>query len=666
MLFQSAPNTASYFQPWLRLVETSVEPFRNALTVNASSLVATAFSGDIDVVGSLNLFPSPTGTLELLARSSLNGLRPSGRTSQLAVGQTVTAWTSGRINLSDADPTLLPSIVAPFSYQTLAGRTTSLANSTQSAFLLGPVDRFFSETGSYTGSNASLQTQQALHARQVLHANDPNPARVYAASGDLSGLRLYSAKPARLLAGNDITDVAFYLQNVNETSLSVVSAGRDIVAFNSNSSLRTLATSAGNLIAFNDNPATAGGVPLAGLAGDIQIGGPGLLEVVAGRDLDLGAGPGADDGTGVGIASIGNLRNPFLDPAGASLVVAAGLEGVGSLGESDLDFEAFLTETLAGPSGERYRSELALLYPDSALSLTAGGPSNLSPEEEALQGLRLFYLVLRDSGRDFNDPLSLNFGTYADGVSAVTRLFMQAGMGEIVTQSRDIRTRNGGDIHLLAPGGGLTLGSVVIGNPQTPPGIVTETGGNINVFTKTSVDLGNSRIFTLRGGNILIYAETGDIAAGAAAKTVASAPPVRVLINPQTGIVQTDLSGLATGGGIGVLATVAGVEPGDVDLIAPMGVIDAGDAGIRVSGNLNLAAVQVLNASNIKVSGASAGVPAPPAVSAPSLGSLAAASNAAGASVSNARDLAGAQGSSASQTALPPSLITVEVIGYGG
>ena len=65
-----------------------------------------------------------------------------------------------------------------------------------------------------------------------------------------------------------------------------------------------------------------------------------------------------------------------------------------------------------------------------------------------------------------------------------------------------------------------------------------------------------------------------------------SAPPTRVLIDPQSGAVQTDLAGLATGGGIGVLATVAGVAPGNVDLIAPVGVVDAGDAGIRSSGNL--------------------------------------------------------------------------------
>jgi len=127
--------------------------------------------------------------------------------------------------------------------------------------------------------------------------------------------------------------------------------------------------------------------------------------------------------------------------------------------------------------------------------------------------------------------------------------------------------------------------------------------------------------------------------------------------------VKTDLAGLATGGGIGVLATVAGVKPGDVDLIAPIGTIDAGDAGIRVSGNLNISALQVVNATNIQVSGSSAGSPAPVA---PAVGGLAAAASSSSAATSSAADEAAKQARAQAQAELVPSLITVEVIGYGG
>ncbi|MGL1544395.1 filamentous hemagglutinin family protein, partial [Vibrio parahaemolyticus] len=44
-----------------------------------------------------------------------------------------------------------------------------------------------------------------------------------------------------------------------------------------------------------------------------------------------------------------------------------------------------------------------------------------------------------------------------------------------------------------------------------------------------------------------------------------------------------------TGAGIATLNPIPEVRPGNVDLIAPLGTIDAGEAGIRVSGNVNLA-----------------------------------------------------------------------------
>ncbi|NJM38271.1 MAG: hypothetical protein HC845_10665, partial [Akkermansiaceae bacterium] len=131
--------------------------------------------------------------------------------------------------------------------------------------------------------------------------------------------------------------------------------------------------------------------------------------------------------------------------------------------------------------------------------------------------------------------------------------------GEIRTQQRSIRTRSGGDISILTPGGGLTLArnSNV---SQTPPGIVTDAGGNVSIYTDQSVDIGNLRIFTLRGGDITIWSDKGDIAAGTSSKSISAAPPTRVVFDVQSAAVENDLAGLSTGGGIGVLATVAGTK----------------------------------------------------------------------------------------------------------
>jgi filamentous hemagglutinin-like outer membrane protein len=134
------------------------------------------------------------------------------------------------------------------------------------------------------------------------------------------------------------------------------------------------------------------------------------------------------------------------------------------------------------------------------------------------------------------------------------------------------------------------------------------------------------------------------------------AVPVRVQVDPTTMNVETDLAGLATGGGIGVLQVRPSAPIGDVDLIAPAGFVDAGDAGIRVSGNLNIAAVQVLNASNIQVGGTSTGVPV---IQPPPVASLTSASNAAGASQkpTTPEQPAGSD---------RPSIIIVEFLGFGG
>lgn len=683
-LLTTSPPSVSYYQPWLRVTETSVTPFATVDALLPASLRVTAFSGDINTVGNLTLSPSPTGTIDLVAAGSINALQPNGVSSVINSSSnnnaTNTTWSSSTINLSDANPNAIPGIYSPYAYQVVAGTNQAAASQTEGIVVngvfisldLSAIDSLFAESGSTEGIRGVLQNKLKLHANidgQPLHADDYDPVHLYAQGGDISGLTLFSGKAAQIVAGQDITDIAFYLQNVHVNDVSLVVAGRDLIAYDATSSLRTAAQATGNVL-------DVGSVPLAG---DIQIGGPGTLEVLAGRNLNLGVGPNNADGTGVGITSIGYNRNPALPFAGADIVALAGIGDSSGLDASKLNFndathtgfiDLFLNPGTGGAEASRYLPELGNLMglptTDSADQIWTAF-NLLSSERQDSLAVSIFYLVLRDAGRDHNTSSAPGASTYQTALAAIGALFPSTTpwQGDISLTSREIKTTNGGNISLLAPGGQLDVGLNVAGGQAADQGILTEDGGDISIFTHGDVNVGTSRIFTLNGGNEIIWSSSGDIAAGASSKTVQSAPPTRVRIDPQSGAVQTDLAGLATGGGIGTLSSSGQQQPSDIDLIAPNGTVNAGDAGIRSSGNLNIAAVQVLNAGNIQTGGQSTGVPT---VVAPNVAGLTAASTAIGAT-SNAADQAAKQARNqiAQQNSqVIPSIITVEVLGYGG
>jgi filamentous hemagglutinin family protein len=643
----------SSLEPWLLPAIASGSNFVTVAALLPPTLDATAFSSDINLIGSLTLMPANNGTINLLAAGSLNGFQINDISGSGPV------WSSSVINLSDADPASFPAITSPLSS---TSSTALFANSSVGASL-------FAATGASEG--LSLQTKGALHADlngNPLHADDPQPVHLFAQSGDISGFTLYSGKATQVVAGQDITDVGLYIQNTGVSDVSVVSAGRDIIPYDENSPLRVEASNSGVTLS-------------APNSGDIQIAGPGTLEVLAGRDLNLGIpskySASNAAGTNVGISSVGNAQNSALPFAGANVVAAAGVGGASSgLEASQLDFAAFTAQFLTPGQGQsaRYLPDLGSLMglPSSDTDQQVWDAYKLeSAADQSALALDIFYDVIRDAGRDHNDPTSPNAGTYTQGFAAIQALFpgnLSSGswpaQGDISLTSREIKTTNGGDIDLLAPGGQLNVGFNISGTQALDQGILTEDGGNVSIFAENSINVGTSRIFTLHGGNVIIWSTTGDIAAGSSSKTVQSAPPTRVLVDPQSGDIQTDLAGLATGGGIGVLETVVGAPPADVDLIAPNGTVDAGDAGIRASGNINISAVRVLNAGNIQAGGKTTGTPT---TSTPNIAGISAASSASSA-VSNSSSAESRPPTTATAPPLqnPPSIISVEVLGYGG
>jgi hypothetical protein len=116
------------------------------------------------------------------------------------------------------------------------------------------------------------------------------------------------------------------------------------------------------------------------------------------------------------------------------------------------------------------------------------------------------------------------------------------------------------------------------------------------------------------------------------------------------------------GSGIRVLLANKNVVPGNVDLIAPAGTVNAGDAGIGSAGNITIAALHVVGADNINFGGVAAGVPvAAPAPVSVGLASMQDASKAA----EQATQSLATMKEMVNMKDFKPTFLSVEVIGLG-
>lgn len=604
--------------------DTSTVNLGNNRTVSVESplsllpprVAMTAFDGSVRFVGdnaSQTLLPSTQGQLELLAKDSVD-------------------FGSRNLVISDRDPATIPSAARPVGYQS-AG-----------ASVLDPA---------FSIDDSSNYASVPVHSPE--RANDGRTtAKVYAVEGDtvmLGSGYLRSSKAVEVRAGGDVIGLNLTVQHASTGDRSVVQAGRDVV------------------------------YPNAGFG--IRVGGPGLLEVSAGRDVNLGLSQG--------ILSRGDLDNNNLPLGGASLQIMAGVGPVG------LDAAAAL-QRLADrvSSGSVSDTDLWLvrwLVGDNSLSASAAASAVQGVQAQSEQTQRdqvrdMLFTALRATGRAANVANSGYAGTFDRGYAALELAFpgisdmdangrFTAYEGEINLFASRINTARGGDISFLVPGGGMVVGLAntpaaltappPVGGvlPPGPLGVVASSTGDIRGFTRDDMLVNQSRILTVGGGDILLWSSEGDLDAGKGKKTASTVPPPIIRVDSQGNVVQ-ELQGAATGSGIGALTT-GDTTAGDVDLIAPKGTVNAGDAGIR-AGNLNIAALVVLGADNISVSGSSAGTPVADtsAVSAASSGATSGGDDTG--KVVEALNQAAADSAKAAQelaSALRPSVVRVDVLGFG-
>ena len=606
-----------------------------ALGTYPSLVRFSAIQGDVEVLNNFNLYPSSNGGLEIFAEGNIR----SG---------------ISRINLSDVEAARL---VNPIN--------VPLGQINETLVALDPLS-----------NKAHAQTPVYFGGEEV----NQNPVRIVANNGNITGGNYYLAKNARVVAGSDIQEMQISAQNLRDTDTTLVKAGRDI------------------LFTTPIDPNT--GLPVSNNVG-FDIAGPGNLLVQSGRNLDLGS--------STGVVSIANRANRALSLEGANITIVAGVPDAPNYAEfvskyldpqssgkprSYLNGKAwanFIRETLGDPSlsdtvaFERYgqrqgddNSKQLIAYVKGIRNIT----EDLNAEQAWLQFKELsvdqqrplieliFFSELKLSGRA---QARVGKPAYGRGFEAIATLFPGENYkGDLSLLFSQIKTESGGDINLFVPGGRVNAGQTSPGGNSSLSkgddqlGIVAQDFGGVRAFTLGNFEVNESRVFTLRGGDILMWSSKGDIDAGRGAKTALSAP-APVLITLPNG--QTIFKVLAVrGSGIRGILTDTDIAPGDVDLIAPEGVVNAGDAGIGSAGNITIAAVEVRGAGNIDIGGKATGVPS---VDTAGLGAgLSNVGNSSQDATKSTDEMAkkiaeSTQLSESLKQAFKPTFITVEVIGLG-
>ena len=679
-----------------------VDPATGALSVYGGGDLAVTAGRDI--VGGSYLVSLGTGTLK--AVGSVGATTPT-ELYEMGLGSDP-ARQSAVLNVTAGQSIDLQSIADPTAMYLTKTNSNDLANLNNKS-PLSQYSTFFTYAPTSTvnllalGGDVTPGTAPAVRSglssidNAGIRANDQNTSvlppilNVVAWSGSISdspsglGPQLVTypspAGEASLLAGNTVRSLTLLASDLAPSSIPNVAApGLGVTTVNQTA----LSTDSGVVAgaqtsgtATNEIVTRATEQPFVfdvqALSGDISNANftfPGESRIWAEGNIDLSEGSG----------NIYNLEN--LLPADVSIVQAnTGLItlGVGTIhvaGPGQLLVQAGKTidlgTNLAQVSLEATGAQTNLSLPTATsarLTLLAGVTGNVN-----LSNLDIAFDGVRAAGE-------LKSGTPEEH-SAAARAAMaeflgnaKVGAGDIDSFGTSVQTTQGSGIDLIAPEGNITVG---LTNPiatgtnsagNTTNGIVTNSGA-INSFLSGNFSVNSGKVVTARGGDITIFTTNGNIDAGRGAKTSFTATTFTTKLVNNIPVTTVD-PGVA-GSGIRTVTTPA--VPGDpsppkagnIFLFAPSGDVNAGEAGIASGGNIFIAAQLVLNPGEISASGNSVGVPQ---VQSGSLASSLVTSNAAsGAGVDNAAQDAAqeaARAAAAVADVFKPSLLTVEVLGFG-
>jgi filamentous hemagglutinin family protein len=624
-------------------------------------LTAAALGGDVNVVASrMEFYPGATATLKLLARDNISGNFPPGSEATL-------------FRQSDQDAATLPSVNRP-----------------------------------------DLLPGAPLPAAVPVHTGDKVPNLIIARDGSIRSSpgaagfwSMEFAKPAILQAGTDISNLSVRVQHIANDALSSFQAGRDIVQ--------------GDL---RDNTGRFKASDLR----TFEIWGPGSAEFVALRNISLGTSGGIEsigDTKNAALVSEGAALRLLAGTGGEpaydrfievylSAAPSAYRDEVNEfLGDVDEARAGYATSSektglIIGP-GE-YARELSEFLEERGVAVVAGDPvATFRSLDRSVQRIlltdvmfaelsewgtaagtpdradRLNYVrayTALDTLFALEEPLGERAGAFAPGaidqairsflnitdaqaandaqVALFGTLFPQGEpRGDISLLLSQVQTLAGGDLSMLAPGGDINAGAAdadIIDKEPADLGIVTAQGGDIRIAVDNDLLVNSTRAFALQG-DLLVWSSHGNIDAGKGAKTVTSVPSPVTRIDPVTGNTIIVFPPAVSG---------SGLQGENAALFAPRGSVNAGDAGIRTSGDLTIGAVEIVGADNIDVGGVEIGFSSAEAVAVAPPGAASASSAATKGMESEAGMLSEAnEEGERTITGTEVTFISVEVLSFG-
>jgi filamentous hemagglutinin family protein len=560
----------------------------NANIIYAPSLGLNAGAGGITIDRSIILAPSSEGSLQIVTRDGgdLNGAVFAGSTALTGIimsdsgSPDYTTFAAGHaitpLHLNDSSPVTLDIsgdinsfglTVPTFAQINVVGDTYNFGFVGQN---LTPPQTTSIDVGQTAKENMEKSgllnpaTDSSLHIGGNItyrgdltseSLNDPLPPSLFNSSlsvnPETTGKLSYNAATGTLSFIGVMTaaELAFLL---NPSVLVLDANGQSMLDANGNPVTKPVSLDATQQAAIKKLSADSQTASLGdqGLA----ISGPGKFNVTA-DSIDLGISGGISVFAPINVATSVLLTDPLpaalFDPAQSGDPELAG----------KLHYDS--TTGVIIFDGVMSPAEFAFLLNPTTVALDAKGNPVTHPVALAVAQLSAINQLYADNKNDVVGA-DIKVTTTGDLEMTSTKIANEGYLG-------GINLNVGGTLDV---GGQFSL----FGDPNSPKGIFTTSGGNISVTAGGGVNVDSSRIAAYNGGNLGIKSVNGDVNAGTGGEGYVTLSALE--IDPTTG----QLTGVAaTIPGSGILATtVFGSDAllGNINVDAPNGSINASRGGI--------------------------------------------------------------------------------------